>query len=76
MRLTEDIVVKYLVEKSFKILSLYIFDDISWQSTGLTLNGNGCYYIAIGRFFKNQVSSNIMYFDKLNKSNILESITQ
>lgn len=76
MQLTEDIIVKYLVEKKFKPLSLHIFDDVSWQSTGLTLNGNGCYYIAIGRYSENQISSNISYFDKLNKSNILESVKQ
>jgi hypothetical protein len=65
-------ILEYLKQKNFEPVSLDIFENNSWQSIGLTLNGNGCYYIAIGHIFEGHITCNVSYFDKLNKSNILE----
>jgi hypothetical protein len=68
----QELLTQYLINKYFQPTFTDWWNNNSFICSGLTLNGNGCYFIMFGNIFQGQVSTRIQFFEKLNRYNINE----
>lgn len=67
----QELLTQYLIEKHFQPTYTDWWNNCnSFICSGLTLNGNGCYFIMLGSIFREQLTTRISFFEKLNRYNI------
>jgi hypothetical protein len=68
----QELLTQYLIDKYYQPTFIDWWSNTSFLCNGLTLNGNGCYFIMIGNIFQGQISTRIQFFEKLDRYNINE----